>query len=844
MKVEQKRRAPRVLKNSLATWRTSASIIVLGLALGASGGVYAQSVAVNIPAQSLEKALIDLGNQTGLQILYGPDLVTGKKAPAVVGTMEPQQALEQLLRNAGLRYRIEDNTVLLTNEAASNSALELDTTTIQGQGMGQMTENTGSYTPSLTSVGSKTPTSLRQTPQSVSVITHQVIQDKGMVDLTDAMKIAPGITVQNSTDRLSTYFSRGFAIENIQIDGAAPMALGTTAGSFYSNKNYNLVEFDHVEVLRGASGLFGGTGDPGGIINLVRKRPLDTYQLKVEASAGSWDNYRTQLDVTGPMAFDGKLRGRLVTAYTDRQYFLDERSTELPTIYGVLEADVLPGTRLTVGGRYERIHENGSGTGLPRFSTGGDLGLPRHTNLSQSWAYQDGRSQELFAKIDHELSDRWKVNLSYTQTQDVGMKKGSFSVGALNPVTGLGPMWLGSNSRYRSDQQLWDVNVAGKFDLLGREHEFLMGADHQRITSRWQGTPQLAGAFGAIDVYDPKSTPWIEPPIRKDWVSDYDPNSQVQYGLYSTLRMHVADPLHLIVGARVQRYKFDQVYREFDGSTGAWSVASDVSVREPTKVVPYGGVVYDLNEEWSAYASYSEIFKPQQSNLQGPLPGSPVEAMTGETYETGIKGELFGGALNTSIALYYTKRENQAVEDPAYPLTSVLFGGNCCYLTQGKVVSKGIDLEVSGEVLPDWSVIAGYTYNNNRNRNNGDVFSGVTPKHLFKLWSTYRLPGDFNDLKIGGGVNLQSANYVNGSASVLDPATGAVVGNERYEYRQAGYAVWNAMAEYRLDDHWSVLYNLNNAFDKKYYSTVGSSALGNWYGDPRNHMLTLRGTFW
>jgi len=833
-----------IRQTALSLAIVTASCVGVSLPARAVDHQHAVEQVFDVAPGPLDQALTRFADQAGLRLMVASEVVTRQHSQGLHGRYAVQQGLDRLLFGSGLSARLSGDVILVERTPALGAALELGTTTIQGQGMGQMTENTGSYTPSLTSVGSKTPSSLRQTPQSVSVITHQVIQDKGMVDLTDAMKIAPGITVQKSTDRLSTYFSRGFAIENIQIDGAAPMALGTTAGSFYSNKNYNLVEFDHVEVLRGASGLFGGTGDPGGIINLVRKRPLDTYQLKVEASAGSWDNYRTQLDVTGPMAFDGKLRGRLVTAYTDRQYFLDERSTELPTIYGVLEADVLPGTRLTVGGRYERIHENGSGTGLPRFSTGGDLGLPRHTNLSQSWAYQDGRSQELFAKIDHELSDRWKVNLSYTQTQDVGMKKGSFSVGALNPVTGLGPMWLGSNSRYRSDQQLWDVNVAGKFDLLGREHEFLMGADHQRITSRWQGTPQLAGAFGAIDVYDPKSTPWIEPPIRKDWVSDYDPNSQVQYGLYSTLRMHVADPLHLIVGARVQRYKFDQVYREFDGSTGAWSVASDVSVREPTKVVPYGGVVYDLNEEWSAYASYSEIFKPQQSNLQGPLPGSPVEAMTGETYETGIKGELFGGALNTSIALYYTKRENQAVEDPAYPLTSVLFGGNCCYLTQGKVVSKGIDLEVSGEVLPDWSVIAGYTYNNNRNRNNGDVFSGVTPKHLFKLWSTYRLPGDFNDLKIGGGVNLQSANYVNGSASVLDPATGAVVGNERYEYRQAGYAVWNAMAEYRLDDHWSVLYNINNAFDKKYYSTVGSSALGNWYGDPRNHMLTLRGTFW
>ena len=139
--------------------------------------------------------------------------------------------------------------------------------------------------------------------------------------------------------------------------------------------------------------------------------------------------------------------------------------------------------------------------------------------------------------------------------------------------------------------------------------------------------------------------------------------------------------------------------------------------------------------------------------------------------------------------------------------------------------------------------MAVYTYNHNQNRNDDTVFSSLTPKHLFKLWSTYRLPGEFNDLKIGGGVSLQSANYVSGTAAVLDN-TGAVIRNESYEYRQAGYAVWNAMAEYRLDDHWSLTYNLNNVFDKTYYSTVGSSVAANWYGEPRNHMLTLRGTFW
>lgn len=813
----------------------TASAVGMSLPAQAAQQQKSDSRTYAIEAGQLDQVLTRFAEQSGLRLMVVSELVAGQQSDGLRGNYPVQQGLDRLLLNSGLVARLSDDVILIEKAPVQGGALELGATTIQGQGMGEMTENSGSYTTGLTSIGSKTPTSLRQTPQSVSVVTSQVIDEKRMTDLAEAMKVTPGITVTNNNFRLSDFSSRGFKIENIQIDGAAPMALGTTSGSFYSNKNYDLVEFDHVEVLRGASGLFGGTGDPGGMINLVRKRPLDAYQLKVDMSAGSWDNYRTQMDVTGPLGFDGKLRGRMVAAYTDRQYMVDDRGTEKPIFYGILEADILPDTRLTLGGRSERIHETGSGIGLPRDVNGKDLGLSRSTSLTQKWSYLDGRSQEIFAKVDHELNDDWKLNVSYTQTLDSGFSKAAFSFGAVDPVTLTGPKTGGTNNQYRSDQKLLDVNLAGKFVYAGLEHELLVGMDHQKITSQWEGTASSNGAGNPVNVFDPDATPWPQPGTDKNFIRNYSPNSQTQYGLYSTLRLQLADPLHLIIGARAQRYKFDQLYQAIEN--GAWKVQSDVSTREATKLVPYGGIVYDLTDEWSTYASYSEIFKPQQSTMQGPLPGSSMEPITGKTYETGVKGELWGGAVNTSFALYYTSRNNEAVLDPRYEESSVLFGGNCCYLPQGKVVSKGVDMEFTGEVLPDWNVLAGYTYNHNRNRTAAKVFSSITPKHQIKLWSTYRLPGIFNDVKVGGGVNLQSATYVSGTTFVNDV-------EQNYKYVQAGYAVWDSMAEYRVNENWSVIYNANNLFDKKYYSKLGSSASGNWYGDERNHMLTLRGTFW
>lgn len=846
MKRESKRFRQKLFNAPLSSCRSCVSMAVLGLTLSVCGGAFAQPIQVNVPAQSLDKALTELGKQTGLQVLFGPDMVAGKKSTAVNGSLEPAVALEALLKGAGLSFRIENNTVILSPESGASSALELGATTIHGQGMGQMTENSGSYTTGLVSAGSKTPTSLRDTPQSVSVITQQVLQDRRIVDLSDAMRRTPGITVKNANYRMPQFISRGFRIDNIQIDGASPMDIGSGIGTFYGNQTYDMAEFDHIEVLKGSSGLFGGTGDPGGIINLVRKRPLDYFQLKFNTSAGSWDNYRTEVDVTGPMAFDGKLRGRVVVANSDRQYFMDNRSTEKPFIYGVLEADVSDSARVTVGGRYEETHENGTGDGLPRFSTGQDLKLKRSRWYTPNWAYADVSTHELFAKYDQDLTDDWKLNVSFTNSFNKSTTKGAFLTGSPDPITLEGATWGGSYVKTRSEQSLFDANVSGKFTAFNREHELLIGADAQKVTSRWQGTWGMAG-FYPIDVYNPELTPLPPSSIgnSNDFTRDYSPNTRKQYGLYSTLRLQLTDPLKLIIGARAQRYKFEQTYTAVNDD-GAWAVESRTNHREPTKLVPFGGLVYALNDEWSAYASYSEIFKPQAQQLQGPVTsGVALEPMVGKTYETGIKGELYGGALNLSAAVFYTKREKEAIEDPRYPRQAALYGGSCCYLAQGEITSKGIELEASGEITPGWMVMGGYTLNLIENGTKETFLTTVTPKHLAKLWTMYTLPDRLSDWKVGGGVNVQSASYASGIAYRVKKEDGYYDSYDKtpYDFAQGGYAVWDAMVEYKVDENWTVALNANNLFDRKYFETLKTSEYGNYYGEPRNYMLTVRGTF-
>ncbi|MDZ5604325.1 TonB-dependent siderophore receptor [Pseudomonas sp. RP23018S] len=825
--------------------------MVLGLALGFGSAAQAEPVAVNIPASSLNDALTALARQTGLQLLFEPNLVSGKRSTAVAGTMEPGQALDLLLINAGLTYRIDNGTVIInatrTDLGTSGAAIELDATSISGQGMGEATENSGSYTTGLVSVGSKTPVSLKDTPQTVSIVSKKLIDDTRSTSLADAMKRAPGITLRNANYNTQGFYSRGFGIDNVQIDGAAPMDIGTGVGTFYSERQYDLAAYDHVEILRGASGLLGGTGDPGGIVNLVRKRPMGQYQLKFEASAGSWDNYRSEVDVTGPLAFDGRLRGRMVAAYTDRHYFQDVRATERPFLYGILEADITDDTMLTFGGSYDKQKETGTGDGLPRYSGGGDVHLPRHTWYSTDKAWADSYTREWFAKVDHQFNDDWKLNTSYTYSYNAATTEGINPYGWVDENTQRGTYWWGSYVGSFSKQQVVDVNLSGAFDAFGRRHEVLVGADYQKVDSRWQAAQGMLGKGGYIDLWDPKASPLTSDESNHAFYRDYSPNSRVQYGLYSTLRLQLTDPLKLVVGARAQRYKFEQGYskRNPDGS-GEWTQSSSdtVSDRQPTTLVPYGGLIYALNDQWSTYVSYSEVFKPQSQKLSGPEDSmSSIEPMVGKSYETGIKGELLDGRLNVNAALFYTKRKNQAVTDPTYPDALFSYSASCCFLASDQVTSRGIDLEATGEIAPGWEVMAGYTYNQVRNDTEETLYSSITPKHLFKVWSMYTLPGDFSAWRVGGGVTAQSAAYVNGTAYRTDPVTEQVLDSRSYKFNQAGHAVTDAMVEYQVNDNWSVALNGNNLFDRRYYSTVYSSEYGNYYGEPRNFMLTLRGTF-
>lgn len=790
------------------------------------------AVAFAIPAQPLDSALTQLADQAGLRILFNSNDVAGLNSPGLNGQYTPADALERMLQGSGFSFElVNEKTLTLRKLAAPSQGLELGATSVNASTLDTATEGSGSYTNGAVSIG-RGASSLKETPQAVSVVTHQQIRDQNLTSLTDVLKNTTGITLFEGTNIHSRYLSRGFEITNMRIDGGANVR---SAGDAMAN--IDMAIYDHIEVLRGVDGLYAGAGEPGGSINLVRKKPTQQLQTQVLAQTGSWNANRTDLDIGGPIAFDGKLRGRTVLSYEDKDYFYDSDGAENRLFYGILEADVTDDLTVTVGTSRILFDTAYQGYGLPRSSTGESLGLSRSTFLSGEDDKLSRATNSVFIEARQALNDQWTLNLSAIHSEFDQDRSNYFFNGAVDSQTGAGVAgaWTSYDETFRDIS--YDANLKGRWELFGREHEILLGADYKYLNQNIHGTSAARVQIPDIYAFDPADYPRQTPTATIKSV-----NRSEQTGLYSSLRLQLSDAARLIVGGRLSNFEYTYKTDNHNLLTGSAS-SSLTTYKDDQVFTPYAAFTYDVADNWTAYSSVAEIYKSQANSFKGPFPGTALDPITGINYELGVKGELYDGRLNAMAAVYYTRREGEAVLDPKYPRASGTNGERCCYLDDGEVVSKGIELELSGELRPRLEGSIGYTLNFNENKATGTPYNSLTPKHLLKLNLAYQMPGAFSALRVGGGVTAQSESYVSGVAYLRD-AQGAVTSDARdYKFTQSGYALWSAFAAYQVSQHWSVAANANNLFDKKYYSSVGDLTYGNFYGAPRNYTLTLRGEF-
>ncbi|MGL6088729.1 MAG: TonB-dependent siderophore receptor [Pseudomonas paracarnis] len=784
------------------------STLALAVSMPIAGYVQAQEIELNIPAQSLGSALQEFGRQTNVQVLYSPGDVQGKNSPAVKGKMQPQQAIAALLAGSQTTYNLNGNTLTVT-AAGSGGGLELSPTQVTGNMLGNVTENTGSYTPGSIATATRLVLTPKETPQSVTVVTRQHMDDFGLNSVDDVMRHTPGITVSAFDTERSNYYARGFSINNFQYDGIPSTArnVAYSAGNTLSD----MAIYDRVEVLKGATGLLTGAGSLGATINLVRKKPTSEFQGHATLGAGSWDNYRSELDVSGPLTETGNIRGRAVAAYQDKHSFMDRYERKSPTYYGIMEFDLSPDTLLTVGGDYQDSLPKGSSWSgsFPLIDAQGNRNdVKRSFNNAADWSSWEQYTRTVFAMLEHDLGDGWITKLQL----DHKINGYHALMGSIQGDTpGLDGKSQLTSGKYTGEtvSDSADLYVSGPFSLGGREHELVFGGSIS--ASEWNGNGYWNLAPNVVDFNN-----WHGNAPQPDWGK---PQSKIddtvrQTGMYMTTRLNLADDLKLLLGGRVVNYTV----------TGY-----NPTYRESGRFVPYVGAVYDLNDTYSVYASYTDIFMPQESYNRD-RDNKLLEPDEGQNWELGVKADFLDGRVNASAAYFEIHEDNRSVSDDDY---NNLKPTPSNYAFKGtQAVTKGYELEMSGELAPGWQLQAGYTHKIVRDDKDVKI-STFEPEDQVSLYTTYKLKGNLDKLTVGGGARWQSVGWQN----IYNSPRG---GYE--EFSQEAYWLVDLMTRYQFTKNVSATLNINNVFDKSYYTNIGfyNSAA---YGEPRNFMLSTRWDF-
>lgn len=800
----------------------------------------------NIPAGPLDDALGAFGTAAGVMVAVDPRLTTGVSSPGLRGQYNVAEGLQALLAGTGLEALADGSGRayrLQPRPADPGSALRLAPVTVSAATLhGVATEGSNSYASHYVSMAKGQ--TLREIPQSISVLTRQQIEDRSIGTLDQALASTPGIVVKRDYyNNPNSFYSRGFAMNQIQVDGSA---LGSYSAEYYA---HNMAMYDHVEVLRGADGLFSGTGLPGGTVNLVRKQPTKEAQFLFTAAAGNWDRYRSELDMGGPVAWQGRLRGRLVGSWSDEQSFQDVVRAKDTFFYGVIETDLTPDTLLQAGFSRDTQRNTHWPFGLPRHADGSVIDIPRSRTTAARWNDWDKDTDEFFVKAEHAFSPDWRLAASVMHLASDGSVRAISHVGSATADGDLGirPEAYDFTTRRKS----FDINLQGAFDGLGGRHQVLLGADGQTVKNGstgldllWNGQP---GPTDVLNIFRDEFAGYPAPDGERATL--HSRGVTKERGIYGRLNLQLAEPWHVILGSRLSSFDYQSASA---GTADYWmpNYASASTYKDRHIWTPYLGTTLDLNDHWTAYASLTEIYQSQANRLSAsgddPFDNSPLDPVKGRNIEAGAKAAFLNGRLTGSISLYHTTRKGEAGSDPAFShLSASQLPPNCCYVENGHIVSKGVELEMTGELQPGWQVAAGYSYNRNRNKKDGAVFTSVMPRHLFKLWSSYRLQHALDGLTLGGGVTVQSRHFVESRVRAYDPwtRTWAPGGNIPHTYAQGGYAVWDVFARYDVAPGWSLQLNINNLFDRRYFQYLSDVDRGNIHGEPRSYMLTLRAAF-
>lgn len=756
----------------------------------------------NIPAQPLSEALIQFEQQSGLQVTTHSGLVKGKQASAVKGSLSAQQALSQLLAGTGLYYQISGGVVSLsannggaiTSSADKGGAIVLPPVKVTASSIQESAYGpVNGYLAKRSATATKTDTPIIDIPASIQVVPREVIEDQGAIRIADVLKNVSGVSAADTIgNSVQTFTIRGFRTTRIAKDGFLPLPSSSNATSI------GLANIERVEVLKGPASILYGQVIPGGLINLVTKKPQPEPFYHFSARYGSYDLYRGQIDLNQPLNSSNTLLFRLNGSYLNdgsfRDYFMDSQQLLIaPSLRWALS------DRTTVDLQYEYARQEQQWDRGLVVVNGDPLALPIDRYLGEPDDHSKVKRHRAQLTLDHAFNEAWRLRLlaRYADIED-------------NPIQswfdGLQSDGRTLNRRYFNfyiDQLNYgaQANLTGHFRALWMDHQLLIGLNANR--SNYDST-SFSGDLAPIDIFNPvygAQPSSISAPTLQD-------RHIYNYGFYLQDLISVSEHWKVLLGGR-----FD-VVETFFKLKGSPPLADKTNHAFSPRV----GLVYQPIDDLSLYASYSESFDPPL--LGRSADGKAFEPLEGTQYEVGLKRYFLDGKLSTTLALFHITQENVATADPANPNSSIQVG---------EQRSRGVELSIAGELYTGWNVIGSATYLDAEITEDNTFAVGNelpnVPHWQGSLWSTYRfqsVPG----LEIGGGVFYVGARQADLDNSVeLD-----------------GYTRVDLLARYRINKHFALSLNINNVLDKEYIRGAQSN-LTVEPGAPRTAFLRLDTNF-
>ncbi len=531
-----------------------------------------------------------------------------------------------------------------------------DTIIVEGSADSASETQEQDYSVRTTSAGTKMEMAQRDIPQSVSIITEQRMRDQQLQTLGDVMDHTMGISSSQADSDRTSYYSRGFEIDNYMVDGIPTW--------FESRWNLgdalsDMALFERVEVVRGANGLLTGTGNPAASVNMIRKHATSReFKGNVSAEYGSWNKQRYVADMQSPLTDDGSVRARIIAGYQNNDSWLDRYNSEKTFFSGILDADLGTSSALSAGYEYQRIDVNSpTWGGLPRWNTDGSK---NHYNRAHStapdWAYNDKEINKVFVTLKQRFADTWQATMNATHSEITFDSKMMYVDAYVNKATGMlvgpyssyGPGYdyvggTGWNSGKRKVDAV-DLFADGGYDLFGRQHNLMIGTSYSKQNNRYFSSwanvfPDEVGSFYSFNSATFPETSWGPQSLAQD-------DTTRMKSLYAATRFSLLDPLHLILGVRYNN----------------WSIETLTYTMEKNHTTPYAGLVYDINDSWSAYTSYTSVFQPQNKRDSS---GKYLTPVTGNNYEVGLKSDWMDSRLTTTLALFRIEQDNLGTRRPA-----------------------------------------------------------------------------------------------------------------------------------------------------------------------------------